>query len=287
MSLRRLVLPVIVVAMVSAACQQAEPPRRFPIKGQILAVGTERRELTIRHEDIPGFMPGMTMTFPVLDDASLSGRVAGELVTGTLEVDNTQGRLTDVVHVGTAPLPENTNELAMVTGLLNAGDEVPDAAFIDQTDKRRSFSEWKGAVTLVTFVYTSCPLPTFCPLTDQNFATIQDAVTEDAALRGRVKLVSITIDPERDTPAVLAAHATRRRSDPAIWTWLTGDKVTIDRFAGRFGVGIMRPAGETEITHNLRTAIIGADGRIRTFYGGSSWTPGAVLADLRAAVGRP
>jgi protein SCO1/2 len=175
----------------------------------------------------------------------------------------------------------------MAAGVLTEGDEVPDVALVDQTDQRRSFSEWRGHWTLVTFIYTSCPLPTYCPLMDQNFATLQRAVAEDGRLKGRVRLVSITFDPERDTPKVLAAHAARLKADPAVWTFLTGDRVTIHRFAGRFGVGVIRPEGVTEINHNLRTALVDRDGRIRRFYSGSEWTPSTVLADLRSAVAAP
>jgi protein SCO1/2 len=141
---------------------------------------------------------------------------------------------------------------------------------------------------LVTFVYTRCPLPNFCPLMDQNFSTIQRAVAEDSVLRGRVQLVSITFDPAHDTPEVLAAHAARRQADPAVWTWLTGDAATIERFAGRFGVSVLREdPSSADITHNLRTIHIGPDGRIRAIYSGNGWTPGEVLADLRRAVAQP
>jgi protein SCO1/2 len=268
-----------------AACQQPAPPaRRYPIQGQILAVDTAKQAITIRHDDIPDFMPGMTMTFPVVTPTELEGRVVGEIVAGTLEVSDSQGRLTGLRHVGSAALPANVNQLAMATELLEVGAEVPDAAFVDQADRRRSFAEWRGSVTVVTFIYTSCPLPNYCPLMDQNFATLQGAIAEDAALRGRVKLMSISIDPARDTPAVLAAHAARRKTDAEVWTWLTGDPVTIDKFAGRFGVGILRPDNATEINHNLRTAIVDRAGRVQTIYSGNEWTPGQLLSDLRRAV---
>ena len=122
---------------------------------------------------------------------------------------------------------------------------------------------------------------------DQNFATLQRAIAEADQLEGQIRLVSITFDPETDTPSVLAAHAARLKADPAVWTFLTGDRVTLHRFAGRFGVGVIRPEGEKEINHNLRTALIGRDGRIRRFYTGNEWTPSAVLADLRSAVAAP
>ena len=276
----------VVLALASAvasACAQAPQAKDYPLTGQILAVHPEQQQLTIKHADIPGYMPGMTMSFPVATPALMAGREAGELVTATLSVTDAIGRLTAITRTGMAPLPQNTNEIAMATGILGIGDAVPDAAFLDQADKRRSFSEWKGTLTVVTFSYTRCPLPTFCPLMDQNFATLQQAIAEDPTLKGKVKLVTISFDP-MDTPAVLAAHAKLRKADPAVWTFLTGDKVTVDRFAGRFGVGVItNPQNPTDITHNLRTALIDVDGRVKRLYSGSDWTPGVALADLRDA----
>jgi protein SCO1/2 len=277
---------VALVPLTLAGCSRPEPPRQYPLQGQILAVHAERQEVTIKHEDIPQFMPAMTMTYPVATKELFQAREPGELVSATLEVVNSMGRLVAITRTGMAPLPTGPDGAPAIATVLVEGDEVPDAAFVDQADRRRSFAEWNGAATLVTFIYTNCPLPNFCPLMDQNFSTIQRAAAEDATLAGRVRLVSISLDPERDTPAVLAAHATRRRVDPAVWTFLTGDRVTVDRFAARFGVGAVREAGSTEIAHNLRTALLGPDRRIVKFYSGSDWTPGTVLADLRAALAR-
>lgn len=233
-------------------------------------------------------MPGMTMTFAVVPASFMEGRKAGELVTGTLEVGDQGARIVALTRTGTAPLPSASEVALAAGGVLAVGDEVPDAAFLDERDRRRSFSEWKGTPTLVTFIYTRCPLPTFCPLMSQNFATLQRAIAEDPRLRGQITLVSISIDAEHDTPAVLAAHAAKLKADPAVWTFLTGDRATVDRFAARFGVGLMRPPETpTELTHNLRTSLVGADGRVARIYSGNEWTPGAVLADLRALYKEP
>jgi protein SCO1/2 len=279
--LRLLAASLLVVLTGLAACRRSDPPREYALQGQILAVNPDRQELTIRHEDIPQFMPAMTMTYPVARPDLLQGREPGELVSATLEVTDATGRLTAITRTGMAPVPTGADGQPIGAPILAEGDEVPDAAFIDQQDQRRSLAEWAGTMTVLTFIYTNCPLPNFCPLMDQNFATLQRAVAEDPALAGRVRLVSISLDPERDTPAVLTAHAARRKADPAVWTFLTGDPVTIDRFAARFGVGAVREAGSPEITHNLRTAVIGPDRRVVKFYTGSDWTPGEVLADLR------
>jgi len=284
--LARWPLALAVLFLTAAGCSQKAPPKRYPLKGQILAVDAQKQQLTIKHEDIPNFMPAMTMSYPVATPDLMQGRVPGELISAVLEVDDSMGRLVEITHTGAAPLPEGTNQLAMSEGLLAEGDDVPDAAFIDQNDHRRSFSEWRGSLTLLTFIYTSCPLPNYCPLMDQNFSTIQRAVSEDPQLKGQVKLVSVTFDPNHDTPAVLADHAKAHATDPAIWTFLTGDEATIDRFAGRFGVGIIRSSSTPEITHNLRTVLIGRDGKILKIYSGNDWTPGAAMTDMRAALRR-
>jgi protein SCO1/2 len=281
----RLVVALVLIAL-TGACARKEPPKRYPLQGQVLAVNAERKEITIKHGDIPGFMPAMTMVYPVASPSLLEGRQPGELITATLQVQDFTGTLVDITHAGSAPLPTTTNEVAMASGVLDVGDAVPDAAFIDQANHRRSFGDWKGTPTVLTFVYTRCPLPNFCPLMDQNLATLQRRLADEAMLRGRVKLVTVSFDPDHDTPGVLAAHAAKLKADPAVWTFLTGDRLTVERFAARFGVSVIRdPQDDTQLTHNLRSFLIGADGRIAKIYSGSDWTPGAVLADLRKSIG--
>jgi protein SCO1 len=279
---------LIAIGLLAAGCRRETPPRQYTLTGQVLAVHPDRQQITIRHEDVTGLMPGMTMTFPVATKELLTGRAPGELVSAQLEIGDAEGTLTGITRVGMAALPAGTNEVALASGILAAGDPLPDVALIDQNDRRRALSEWHGSMVLITFTYTRCPLPTFCLLMDQNFATIQRSAGEDAVLRDRVRLISISMDPEYDTPAVLSAHAARLKADQAVWTFLTGDRVTIDRVAGRFGVGVMRnPAVPTDITHNLRTVLAGPDGRVARIYSSNDWTPGKVLTDLRALLHQP
>ncbi len=232
-------------------------------------------------------MPGMTMTFPVASAELLNGREPGELIYATLELKGTEARLVKIERTGFSPLPQGSNVAAIAGNLLEAGDLLPDAAFIDQQDRRRSIAEWRGSVMMLTFIYTRCPLPNYCPLMDRHFVAVQNAVNADAGLRGRVKLVTLSFDPAFDTPAVLAAHAAKLKADADVWTFLTGDVATVDKFAARLGVGINRPAGSPEVTHNLRTALVGTDGRIVKIYSGSEWTPAKALGDIRDLLRRP
>ena len=285
---RVLVLVTLTAAFGLGACRREAPPRHYTLKGQVLAVHPDRQQVTIRHDDIAGLMPAMTMTFPVSTKELVAARAAGELVTATLAVSEFQGTLVDITRTGMAEVPASANEIALASGILAVGDALPDAAMIDQADRRRSLAEWHGTPVLITFSYTRCPLPAFCPLMDQNFATIQRTVAEDSMLRGRVKLLSISLDPDFDTAAVLARQAERLKADPAVWTFLTGDRATIDRIAGRFGVGVLRnPASPTDITHNLRTILAGADGKVVKIYAGNQWTTATVLTDLRGLMQQP
>jgi protein SCO1/2 len=119
---------------------------------------------------------------------------------------------------------------------------------------------------------------------NRRFAGVQGEIKGDAALRGRVRLLSISIDPDFDTPAVLADQARRIGADPAVWTFLTGDREAIERFGRRFGVSVIRGREPIGITHNLRTAVVGADGRLVTMVGGTDWSSADLLAALRRGV---
>lgn len=244
----------------------------------------ERQSLTIKHEDIQGYMPGMTMTFVARDASMVAGRVPGELVKATLEVGETSSRLTSIDVTGTAPITAMPAELAMAEGILAEGDTLPPAMFLDSQGRARQLAEWRGAPLVLTFTYTRCPLPDFCPRIDRKFAELQQAIAGDPALAGRAKLLTISFDPGFDTPAVLEAHARKVGANPDVWTFATGSRDEIELFAARFGVAVTR-TGETpeDVMHNLRTIVASGDGTIRAMHSGSDWEVARVVGDLRAA----
>jgi protein SCO1/2 len=159
---------------------------------------------------------------------------------------------------------------------------VPNAHFVDQDGKPRDFASFKGSPVVVTFIYTRCPVPTFCPLMDRQFAQLQHVLQDDAALK-KVQLISVSFDPLTDTPAVLKQHARELKADPARWAFLTGRRDDIDTFAAHFGVSIARaPTDPTDITHNLRTAIVDPGGKVVTVYTGNEWSPEQVITALKS-----
>ncbi len=257
--------------------------REYELRGQVLAVHPDRQEITIKHEDIRGFMPGMTMPFKVRDVSLLEGRSPGELVTATLVVEDTDAFLSSIERTGHAPLTEPPPS-ASLSAMVGPGEQVPDVEVTDQTGAARKLSDWRGRVVAVTFIYTRCPVPNFCPLMDRHFATVQKALGQDRELRNRTHLVSVSFDPRFDTPKVLAAHAQRVGADPAAWSFVTGTQDAIDRFAAAFGVSIIREDADLkEIMHNLRTAVIDGEGRLVKVFTGNEWTPEELIATMKSA----
>jgi protein SCO1 len=269
--------------LLCSAC--AKERREVELRGVVVSVDVPKREITIQHEDIPRFMPSMTMPFKVRDVRLLEGRVPGDLVRGTLVVENADAHLRTLERTGSAPVPAATSPALSKT--LTPGAEVPDARFLDDRGNTRRLSGWRGQALAVSFIYTRCPLPNFCPLMDLHFKAVQTVVLREPDLRGRVRLLSVSFDPTHDQPQVLAARAKQLGADPAVWSYLTGERAEIARFASRFGVSIMPTDPETqEIVHNLRTAVIDADGRLTTILSGNEWTPPDLVAELRKAIGR-
>jgi protein SCO1/2 len=271
---------VIIVALSVAVVCGCTRTRQYELKGQVLAVDNARREVTIRHEDIRGFMPGMTMPFKVSEPKLLDGIAAGDLVTATLVVGDNEAHLSTIARTGHASLPPG-EPVPAAAHILEPGAPVPDVALVDESGAPRHLSEWKGRTLVVTFVYTRCPLPEFCPRMDRNFAEVQRAIGANPRLRDRVHLLSVSFDPEYDTPAVLREHARRVGADPATWTYATGERDAIDAFGKALGMSVFRDDLEKQqIVHNLRTAVVGGDGRLVTIFNGNDWATADLLAVL-------
>jgi protein SCO1/2 len=276
------------LALLAAGC--SKPPanaRQFTLTGQVLDVRSGGAELVVRHDDIPGFMPGMTMPFKVKPAAGSKGCATGDLIRATLHVTDTDAWLSDIVRTGSAPLPARTEPLRAPAALVEPGDEVPDQELVDQDGSRFRLSSLRPAVVLLTFIYTRCPLPEYCPRMDARFAEVQRSV-EAGRVPGPVRLVSVSFDPDFDTPAELSRHAGRAGANPAVWRFATGPKAAVEAWGARLGLSLIRdehaPAG---ITHNLRTAVIDRRGRLVRILDGNQWTADQAVAALASAASAP
>lgn len=284
---RRAIAAIALAAL--AGCARKDPVRTYQLSGQILVVRPETREVLIRHGDIVGFMPGMTMPFKVRDAKLLEGRAAGDLVDATLSVTPESAWISALMATGRAPLPADAPAsipAAAGVSVLAPGDRVPSTVLHTAAGGTLTLTEAHGRATALTFIYTRCPLPDFCPLMDRRFAEVQRRAATDSALAGRVSLVSVSFDPAVDTPARLGSHAAALGASPAVWQFATIDEpAQVDRFAAQFGVNVIREKDGT-ITHNLRTFVIDPSGSVASIRDGNEWTADELLADLRRALGR-
>jgi protein SCO1/2 len=261
------------------ACRRPPPPKQYQLTGQILAIKPERSEVLIKHNDIPGFMPAMTMPYKVDDPALLNGRKEGDLVTATLVVEEVKAYLTSLNVTGHRQL-DAPPPVTDTPHVLEPGEPVADALLVDQSGKPIPLSSLRGHRLALTFIYTRCPLPDYCPLMERNFAAVQQAVKANPALAD-VRLLTMTMDPEYDTPAVLKPHAVDVGADPAVWSFMTGEPTEVQRFEEQFGIHVERDeTNKWQLIHNLRTAVIDADGKVVKTESGNFWTPAELVADL-------
>jgi protein SCO1 len=279
------------VALAASACGGGASDRHeYKLQGQIISIAPDHTDATIKHEDIKGFMSAMTMPYKVRDAKEYENLAPGDLVNATLVVVSNDAYLKDVQKVGSAPLEKPPAEAAMPVAssgfeLLKIGQPVPNGKFLTQDGKPFTVDALRGSAVLVTFIYTNCPMPTFCPLMDRNFVSIQNKLKAEKN-ELNVRLLTVSFDPVTDTPAVLKKHADKLGADPRIWTMVTGDRDDIDQWASRFGVSVSRAMNDPrDITHNLRTAIIDRQGNLVQIYTGNDWSPDQALADVRVMVG--
>ena len=273
-----------VVAVTGTACRPK--PKAYTLHGQLLAITPDRRVLTIKHDDIQGFMPAMTMPYEVTDPSIARDLTPGDTLDATLLVfESGVPKLSRITRTGHRAIDEDAPK--PLTGILQPGDVVPDNDLKDLHGAPRRLSDWRGHAVAVTFIYTRCPMPDYCPLMDRQFADVQRRLLADVRLAQTARLISISFDPEYDTPAVMAEHAKRIKADPRVWTLLTGTPANVGAVASAFGVSVIHDqAPPGTLTHNLRTAVIDTTGHVKKIYNGQEWTPEMLITDLRDASGR-
>jgi protein SCO1/2 len=227
--------------------------RRFEARGVVEDVNAAHRQVLIDHEDIPGLMPAMEMNFDVTDASVLASLAPGQRIAFTLEVRDKSLLLTRATVLEQKAAPGRAGALGAV-----ADDAAPDFALTDQHGAPVTLAGLRGKALLIDFIYTHCPGP--CPILTGRHAQVQRELS--AETRARVHFVSITVDPERDTPAVLASYAHARGADTADWSFLSGDPERVRDVLKRYGVYAQPDASTGEIAHIVVTLLVDADGKI-------------------------
>jgi protein SCO1/2 len=276
--IRFIALIVAVILAVACGPRASGPEERYPIKGKVVSVDKRGSTVSIAHEDIPGFMDAMTMPFDLKDRRLLDQLAEGDRVQATLVVAGLRSWLEEVVVTRETVDPSSIGK-AETWVEPKPGDEVPDFKLIDQNGKRLGFHQYRGRVVVLTFIYTRCPLPDYCPLMTDNFAQIEKALKPSAENQPAIQLLSITVDPEYDTPKVLREYSAGHSAGSDRWSYATGTKDEIKQVATYFGMQYW--AEGDQIVHGLRTAIVGADGKLLKLYRGNEWKPGEIISEVR------
>jgi protein SCO1 len=282
----------VVVFSVSCGPRQPANQKRYPLKGKVIAVDKAQRVATIDHEEVEGFMGAMTMDFDVKDDANLPKLEPGDQVTATLTVTDSEDWIENLI-ITKPPVPD-PNATATTEGAEpTAGAEVPDFALTNQDGKRIHLAQYRGKALALTFIYTRCPDANQCPLMNTNFAAIDQALQKEPDFYKKTHLLSVSFDPDYDTPKVLRSYgagSTGRFANEtfAHWEFATGSKEEVKKIAEYFGLRYFKDAasGEDKVIHSLRTAVIGPDGKLYKYYRGNEWKPDHITADLKALVAK-
>jgi len=261
----------------------------FLVKGVVVTVKLAEKIVRIRHEEIPGYMAAMTMPFEVKDTDELAGVNAGDTVTFRMLVTETDGWIDQIKKVevdpSANPLPASAPfRIVRDVEPLEVGDALPEYHFTNQLGQAVSLSQFRGQALAFTFIFTRCPFPTFCPLMSNNLQATQDALLKAPNAPNNWHLLTISFDPEYDTPERLKQYAATHHADPARWEFLTGALIDITALSEQVGLQFWREPGGS-INHNLRTVVVDAQGRVQKIFIENKWTPEELTAEIIKASG--
>ncbi len=267
-------------------------PKQYQLTGVVREIDKESGQVMIRHDEIPGYMKAMTMPFDLKGKEVLADLFVGDEVEGTLVVKADDIELNDLVITRPAEpaalnFGPNGLEVKAKPATLLPGEDVPDFKVTLQDGKPAKLSDYRGKLVVLTFIYTRCPLPNFCPMMDRKFGELA-ARLQPTSKADQVRLLSVSFDPEHDTPAVLASHAKSRGAKMPLWTYAVASHEELGKFGPK--LGLMYGPGEKEVMHNLCTAVIGPDGKlIRLDYGtaGGAWTADDMMGTIYKFTGKP
>lgn len=259
------------IALALLACQQA-PERRYDVTGTIVAVDARRKQITLNHEEIPGYMNAMTMPFSLKDDWPYTVLNAGDQVHAVLVVQGDRSWLEELSITRSSA----TTEEAPQEGTSSEFSPYPAANFTltDQDGQPFSLSDLRGKVIILDFIFTRCPGP--CPLLSLKFSQLQQKLGE--RLGKDVMLLSISIDPRHDTPTVLKEYAQRYSANPTGWKFLVGSTRDTIMTASAFGADY-EANQDGIVDHRLVTCVIDRGGNVVKEFSGTNYTVDEMLAE--------
>lgn len=275
-----------------SACQRAEQKsaasaeaKKYELSGKVVSVDAANKKAKIDHEEVKGYMPAMEMNFPFKQDWVLREIKPGNKISGDLVVEPNGDYYLENVVISASPLDNvDVKEPVREAPSDKIGKEIVNFKLKNQDGKLITPADFRGKTLILTFIFTSCPDPEYCPLMSLNMSDLEKMIRQNAELKDRVRLLSISFDPKVDTPEVLRKYAAGYLGNPEkpnfdIWQLATGTDAEVQEVAGFFNLNTIKE-GE-RIAHNLRTAIVTPDGKVAKVYAGNDWRPGDVLKEIQ------
>jgi len=288
MSMKK-IAAIVCVALALLSCERSANPGEaadhYETRGVVRGFSPDRSTIEIQHENIPGFMPSMTMPFVARDPKEIASLKTGDAISFRMAVTQKDFWIDNVKKVRREDVdvsePKATRAISPESSArLKEGDETPPFSLRNQNGERISLDTFRGRPLVLTFVFTRCPLPNFCPRMSNYFEQLQTAIKTGSGALSTTRLLSITLDPDFDTPEVLNSYAGYHHADPQTWTFATGDEKEIDTLTRAFSVYRQTEGGT--ISHGLATVLIDKSGRIAQIWRGNAWKPEEVVEAIRA-----
>ena len=266
----------------SAPPSSAATNQTYSVRGVVQAIPPDHRHATIKHEAIPGYMAAMTMDFSVRDTNALASLAPGDEITFTLVVSTDDDWIENIQSTGKSATLTPAPAWHVVESELQVGDTLPDYEFTSETGRPVRFSDFRGRAVAFTFFFTSCPLPDYCPRMNKNFFETRKILLADSNAPMNWQLLSVSFDSGFDTPEVLTGYGKYYRGeDTNRWLFAVASTNTLASLAPKVDLNFWRENGS--ISHNLRTVVLDAGGKIFRQFDGNDWTPEQLGDAIRAA----
>ncbi len=259
--------------------------KRYPLTGEVLSVDVAKKVLRVRHDEIKDFMPAMVMDFSVSAGDAAAAKPGERIRAELIPNDKGDWRLEKIwpddkpaaaaIAAQAAALRQDTL-IRGQSAYREVGEKIPDFALYDQEGRVVQSTRFHGKLVMLNFIYSRCPVANMCPLSTQKMMATQALAKKENV--ANLELVSVTLDPAYDTPAVLKEYAAARGIDTSNFSFLTGPENAIKDLLTQFGV-IAEFDGDI-IKHTLSTLLIDENGRIIHRADGSAWDPQDFVAKM-------
>jgi protein SCO1 len=274
----------------AANISNSSTAKRYPFVGKVVSVDKNAKKAKIDHQEIPGYMSAMTMDFPIHEDWVWNDLTPGSEIHAELVVDNAAKDPYWLENIGIVAAADPSKPVPTDDRFAQIGKPVPDFILTNQDGKKFSINDYRGKALAITFIYARCPLPDYCIRMSKNFSDLAIALNKDAELKDKIRLLSISFDPENDTPGKLRSYGIGYMGNPnppdfTVWQLAVGSDAEVRKIGDFFGLDYkIDENNKTQINHNLRTAVISPEGKVTKMFAGNEWTPAQLLNELKASM---